>query len=52
VEQQELEGDHVDDESEIGSDDQLPLLIFYDCEATGLTVYSDHITDIGAKVIP
>ena len=26
------------------SDDAHPLLIFYDCETTGLSIYNDHIT--------
>ena len=50
VECQELEEDADDDENETGSEDH-PLLILYDCKATGFSVYSDHITDIGAKVI-
>ena len=51
VERQELKEDvDDDDENETGSEDH-PLLILYDCEATGFSVYSDHITDIGAKVI-
>ncbi len=50
VEHQELEEDDDDDGVDIGSDDH-PLLIFYDCEATGLSIYSDHITDIAAKVV-
>ena len=40
-----------DDENETGSADH-PLLILYDCEATGFSVYSDHITDIGANTTP
>ena len=28
-----------------------PLLFFYDCEATGLSIYSDNITEVAAKVI-
>ena len=31
--------------------DAQPLLIFYDCETTGFSIYNDHITDIGAKVV-
>ena len=51
VERQELEEDADDDDkNETGSEDH-PLLILYDCEATGLSVYSDHITDICAQVI-
>ncbi len=51
VEHLELEEDDDDDGIDIGHDDHHPLLIFYDCEATGLRIYSDHITDIGAKVV-
>ena len=39
------------DEDEDSSDDAQPLLIFYDCETTGLSIYNDHITDIAAKVV-
>ena len=35
----------------LSADCSRPLLVFYDCEATGLSVYSDHITDIAAKVV-
>ena len=28
-----------------------PLLFFYDCETTGLSIYDDHITEIAAKPI-
>ena len=28
-----------------------PLLVLYDCKATGLSIYSDHIMDITAKVM-
>ena len=48
-EQSEEDEDGNGDES--GSDDSHPLLILFDCETTGLSAYSDHITDIGAKVI-
>ena len=50
VERHELEEDTDDDENETGSEDH-PLLILYNCEATGFCVYSDHITYNGAKVI-
>lgn len=33
------------------SDNAHPLLIFYDCETTGLSIYDDHLTDIAAKVV-
>ena len=39
------------DEEEDSSEDAHPLLIFYDCETTGFSIYSDHITDIAAKVV-
>ncbi len=40
----------TDDRNEHGST-SLPLLVFYDCEATGLSTYSEHLTDIAAKVL-
>ncbi len=54
AEHRELEDgdDDGDDNDDDGIDlDHHPLLIFYDCEATGLSIYNDHITDIGAKVV-
>ncbi len=42
--------DSTDGQDEHGST-SLPLLVFYDCEATGLSTYSDHLTDIAAKVL-
>ncbi len=45
----------LDDQSQndevVSSDNANPLLIFYDCETTRLSIYNDHITDIGAKVV-
>ena len=38
-------------EKESGIVDEHPLLIFYDCETTGLSIYNEHLTDIAAKVI-
>ncbi len=32
------------------SNGHLPLLVLYDCEATGLSINKDHLTDIAAKV--
>ena len=40
-----------EEEDDCGSEDSNPLLIFYDCEMTGFSIYRDHITDIGAKVV-
>ena len=34
-----------------GIDDSHPLLIMFHCETTGFSIYSDHITDIAAKVV-
>ncbi len=44
------DGDDNDDDDGIDLDHH-PLLIFYDCEATGLSIYNDHISDIGVKVV-
>lgn len=45
----------VDDASveqdEDSSDDAKPLLVLYDCETTGLSIYNDHIIEIAAEVI-
>ena len=43
--------DHSLDEEEASIDSAHPLLIFYDCETTGFSIYSEHITDIAAKVV-
>ncbi len=40
-----------DDGSSSAMSESHPLLILYDCETTGLSIYTDHITDLGAKVI-
>ena len=45
------------DDSFLPSDEGLPyddmhsLLLFYDCEATGGSIYNDHIIEIVAKVM-
>ena len=51
VEHQYLEEDEDEDGSACMTDDSRPLLVLFDCETTGLSIYSDHITDIGAKVL-
>ena len=33
------------------SSDELPLLFFFDCESTAGSMYSDHIFEVGAKVV-
>jgi hypothetical protein len=38
------------DEDEDSSDDAHPLLYFYDCETTGFSIYSDHITHMLLKL--
>ena len=40
-----------DDDDDRRSDSSHPLLLFYDCETTGFSVYSEHITEIAAKVV-
>ena len=44
--------DHIEEQESTSecSTDHLPLLVLYDCEATGLSIYKDHLTDIAAKV--
>ncbi|XP_019854038.1 PREDICTED: uncharacterized protein LOC109583236 [Amphimedon queenslandica] len=41
----------IDYMNENRSNDAHPLLIFYDCETTGFSVYNEHITEIAAKVV-
>ena len=33
------------------SSDELPLLFSFDCESSGGSMYSDHIIEVGAKVV-
>ena len=47
-EEDEDEDEYVDASE---TDDSHPLLIMFDCETTGFSIYSDHITDIAAKVV-
>ena len=37
--------------TEDSSDDAKPLLFFYDCETTGLSIYNDHIIEIAAQLV-
>ena len=40
------------EDTSVGSnDDANPLLILYDCETTGFSIYCEHITEIAAKVV-
>ncbi len=39
------------EEQEDSSEQAHPLMFFFDCEATGLSIYDDHITEIAAKVV-
>ena len=45
----------VDDDEQSSTlediENQQPLLVLFDCETTGFSIYNDHIIDIGAKVI-
>ena len=34
-----------------GTNDSHPLLIMFNCETTGFSIYSDHITDIAATKV-
>ena len=48
---------NTDEQEEVSADvdkpssDELPLLFFFDCESTGGSMYSDHIIEVGAKVV-
>lgn len=46
-----IDDQSFDETEEDSSDDAQPLLFLFDCETTGLSIYTDHITDIAAKVI-
>lgn len=46
-----LDDHSLDDYDEDSSDNAHPLLICFDCETTGFSIYDDHITDVAAKVI-
>lgn len=48
VDAQPVVDSFVEDE---GRDEAMPLLFFYDCETTGLSIYNDHITEVAAKVV-
>ena len=37
--------------TEDSSDNAKPLLFFYDCETTGLSIYNDHIIEIAAQLV-
>ena len=43
--------DSLNDEAEDSTGNARPLLFFYDCEATGFSIYDDNITEIAAKVV-
>ena len=51
VEHQCAEEDEDDGDDKCEVDGNHPLLILYDCETTGLSIYSEHNTDIAAKVV-
>ncbi len=43
--------DQVENNKGVSSENANPLLIFYDCETTGFSIYNDHITDVAAKIV-
>ena len=43
--------DAHEEEIDDNVDGARPLLIFYDCETTGLSIYNEHVTELAAKVI-
>ncbi len=43
--------DQVENDEGVSSENANPLLIFYDCETTGFSIYNDHITDVAAKIV-
>ena len=47
----QLIDEEEEEEEEDSTDNAYPLLIFYDCETTGFSIYNEHVTDIAAKVI-
>ena len=47
--QDQLERKEQPDEAE-SNGDGFPLLFIYDCETTGLGIYTEHITEIAAKI--
>lgn len=40
-----------EEEEEDSSENTKPLLIFYDCETSGLSINNEHIIEIAAKVV-
>ena len=40
------QGDDEEDGNENGNEDSHPLLMLFDCDTTGFSISSDHITDI------
>ena len=51
VDHQESEGDDDEEGDESGREDSYFLLVFFDSETTWFSIYSDHITDIAAKMV-
>ncbi len=45
------DADTDQEDQEDSSEKARPLLFFFDCEATGLSIYDDHITEVAAKVV-
>ena len=41
----------IEDDDNLEGEDSHPLFVLFDCETTGFSIYSDHITDIGAIIL-
>ncbi|KAF3980752.1 MAG: hypothetical protein HFP76_00470 [Methylococcales symbiont of Iophon sp. n. MRB-2018] len=47
----DLHVEEVDDQCATSSGNAHPLLVLFDCETTGLSIYHDHIIEIAAEVL-
>ena len=41
----------MEDDDNLEGGDSHPLFVLFDCETTWFSIFNDHITDIGAKVL-
>ena len=48
--EQDVDGE-VESKEEDDISDLQPLVIAYDCETTGLSIYNDHVIEIAAEVV-
>lgn len=51
VDDSRLVNEHSLEQHEDGTDNAHPLIILYDCETTGLSIYNDHIIEMAAEVV-